>query len=355
MYEPNFNDPRVRRRIKHAIGFASASLTIDKGRQWTTRELDKHLGRTWDSLGAYLRDRLLLCTDDRYWFGTHGSKCKEYRLNSKGYAELCEHIDLVDKTSIRLTHIAHRGVEWFEKQYAQELESGNWQYTSTSNRLWNPAQSYPNSIRKTAFARQGYVWEYDIVSAAPTLITELARRSGLTKPIPVIQAYLANSNTYRNKLAQDLHIEPKVAKQLILMKFAGARMGPYGSIIKQFPQGSTLHYQRLKHNEFYTAISEEIKLLWRAIRKDLAEKGEVVSGEKLTSRYKWNKFFEQEAQVMTVVRKQLNKTGMKYFLEHDGWRCSHYIDENSLRLLVRKCLDINVKFECEHIGLNDSV
>ena len=349
MYTPNWNDPRVRRRIKHAIGFASASLTVDKGRQWTTRELDKHLGRTCESLGAYLRDRLLLCTDDIYWFGTHGSKCKEYRLNSKGYAELCEHIDLGDKTSIRLTHTAQRGVEWFEKQYAQELESGNWQYTSTSNRLWNPAQSYPNSIRKTAFARQGYVWEYDIVSAAPTLITELARRSGLTKPIPVIQAYLADPNTYRNNLAQEIGVTPRVAKQLILMRFAGARMGPMGSIIKQLPTNSTLHYQRLRANEFYTTITKEIKLLWDAIKQDLQLES------RLTSRDKWFMFFEQEAQVMKVVRKQLNKTGMKYFLEHDGWRCSHYIDENSLRLLVRKCLDINVKFECEHIGLNDSV
>ena len=351
-YTPNFDDPRVVRRIKHAIGFASASLTTDKARQWTTRELDKHLGRTCESLGAYIRNKLLLCTDDIYWFGTHGSKCKEYRLNHVGLRELSECVELEPKAYSSVTQV-QKGVAWFEKQYAQELASGEWSYKDKSNRLWNPAQQYPNTIRKQAFALNGYVWEYDIVSAEPTLITELAKRSGLAKPIPTIEAYLVDPCKYRNELAQRLHVTPKVAKQLILMKFAGARMGPYGSIIKQFPQGSTLHYQRLKDNEFYTAISEEIKLLWRAIRKDLVEKGEVVYKEKLTSRYKWNKFFEEEAQVMSVVRKQLNKTGMKYFLEHDGWRCSRYIDEVSLRLLVRKCLGISVRFEVEHIG--DSV
>ena len=343
MYTPNWNDPRVRRRIKHAIGFASASLTVDKGRQWTTRELDKHLGRTCESLGAYLRDRLLLCTDDIYWFGTHGSKCKEYRLNPNGYAELCEHIDLGDKTSVWLTHTAQRGVEWFEKQYAQELESGNWQYTSTSNRLWNPAQSYPNTIRKTAFANQGYVWEYDIVSAAPTLITELARNSGLGKKIPVIEAYLADPNKYRDQIALEIGVAPRVVKQIILMKFAGARMGPMGSIINKLPKG-TLHYERLKHNQLFQDICKEIPYLWTAIRKHQEL-------PRLTSRDKWFMFFEQEAQVMKVVRKQLNKTGMKYFLEHDGFRCTHYINENSLRLCVRKCLGINVVFEVEHITL----
>ena len=349
MYEPNFNDPRVRRRIKHAIGFASASLTIDKGRQWTTRELDKHLGRTCESLGAYLRDRLLLCTDDRYWFGTHGSKCKEYRLNHVGLRELSERIELEPKAHSSATQV-QTGVKWFEKQYTKELESGNWNYKAKSNRLWNPAQQHPNAIRREAFARSGYRWEYDIVSAAPTLITELARSSGLTKPIPTIEAYLVDPNKYRNNLAQEVGVTPKVAKQLIIMKFAGARMGPFGSIVKQLPDNSTLHYQRLKDNEFYNAISEEIKLLWSAIRKDLFLKGEVEPGEKLTSRYKWNMFFKEEAQVMSVVRKQLNKTGMKYFLEHDGWRCSRYIDEVSLRLCVRKCLGISVVFEVEHIG-----
>ena len=343
MYTPNFNDPRVQRRIKHAIGFASASLTTDKGRQWTTRELDKHLGHSWNSLGAYIRDKLLLCTDDIYWFGTHGSKCKEYKLNHKGYAELLQHCD--QKVSSYSSAIQARGVEWFEQQYAQELESGTWGYKDKSNRLWNPAQQYPNAIRKQAFARQGYVWEYDIVSAAPTLITELAKRSGLTKKIPTIEAYLADSNKYRNELAEDLHITPRVAKQLILMRFAGARMGPYGSIIKQLPTNSTLHYQRLKDNEFYNSITKEIKHLWDAIKQDLQLES------RLTSRDKWFMFFEQEAQVMKVVRKQLNKTGMKYFLEHDGWRCSHYINENSLRLCVRSCLGINVKFEVEQVIL----
>jgi len=342
-YTPNFNDPRIRRRIKHAIGFASASLTTDKSRQWTTRELDKHLGRTCHSLGAYIRNKLLLCTDDIYWFGTHGSKCKEYRLNHVGLAQLSAEIDSEDNTS-SVTQVQARGVDWFEKQYATELESGEWSYKHKSNRLWNPAQQYPNAIRREAFARSGYRWEYDIVSAAPTLITELAKRSGLVKPIPVIEAYLADPNKYRNELAQDLHIAPRVAKQLILMRFAGARMGPYGSIIKQLPTGSTLHYQRLKANEFYIAITKEIKLLWDAIKQDLQLES------RLTARDKWFMFFEQEAQVMKVVRKQLNKTGMKYFLEHDGWRCSRYICENSLRLYVRKCLGISVRFEVEHIG-----
>lgn len=342
-YTPNFNDPRIQRRIKHAIGFASASLTADKCRSWSSRELDKHLGYSWHSLGKYVRDKLLICTDDIYWFGTHGSKCKQYRLNYTGYQQLLELVNLKEPSLSSATQIAQNGVDWFEKQYAQELNSGNWSYTSKSNRLWNPVQQYPNQIRKTAFARNGYVWEYDIVSAAPTLITELAKRSGLTKPIPTIQAYLEDSNTYRQQLAEDLHVTPRVAKQLILMRFAGARLGPFGSIIKHLPPNSTLHYQRLKHNEFYTAITREIKYLWDAIKKH--QQLETT----LTARDKWFMFFEQEAQVMKVVRKELNRTGMKYFLEHDGWRCSHYIDENSLRLCVRKCLGINVKFEVEQV------
>ena len=83
-FEPNYKDPRTQKRLRKAIGFASSCMSANKPRSWSSRELDRWIGYTHKPLGRYLRDRLLITHDDYYQWGVGGSKCKTYRLNTRG-------------------------------------------------------------------------------------------------------------------------------------------------------------------------------------------------------------------------------------------------------------------------------
>ena len=81
-YQPNFTDPRVQRRIKRAIGFASGVISATRPQQWSTRYIDRWFGSQRNDLSRYLREQLLIVTDN-HWNKDSG-KCKEYLLNPAG-------------------------------------------------------------------------------------------------------------------------------------------------------------------------------------------------------------------------------------------------------------------------------
>jgi hypothetical protein len=82
VYNPNFNDPRVMTRVQQAYGFSLAIMSPTKSHQWSTRFIDKHFGVSSNSLSKYLREVLLVTTNNHWSIEQH--KCKEYILNSVG-------------------------------------------------------------------------------------------------------------------------------------------------------------------------------------------------------------------------------------------------------------------------------
>jgi hypothetical protein len=53
-YTPNFNDPRVKKKIKRALGFACSSLSETNPRGWARVELDRHFGTQNHNLSKWL-------------------------------------------------------------------------------------------------------------------------------------------------------------------------------------------------------------------------------------------------------------------------------------------------------------
>lgn len=335
-YTPNFRDPRVKKRIKRALGFVCSSLSDTRPRAWARVELDRWFGTQNHDLSRWLRKKLLIESNPR-WNMNHGI-CKQYLLNTEGVQQMSKLYN--DITIVKLPIVAqvqNIGVEWAKEQYAEQLATGCFEYKDKSNRLWNDLQRLPTEIRRPLFASQGYHWEYDIRACAPTLIHQRAKREGLTRPTPTLDEFLADRQLYRQALAERVGCSEAQAKQIITALFSGAKLG-VGNAIADILNNDINQLNILKTNTWLIALRKDIKKCWDAIKS--SEKS-----LRLSSRQKWMIYFELERSVMNVVRTELNKLSVRYFLEHDGWRCDTHIDEYSLRLTVKKRTGYSVDFD----------
>ena len=337
-YTPNFNNAKVRKKCLKALGFVCSSLSVDKPRAWARVELDKWLGYQHHKLGAWLRKTLLVNESQRY--SSDRGECKKWLLREQGVRDLCEIyndylIAKLPSATLRpkSTEIA---LDWAEEQYKEQLTTGQFEYKEKSNRLWNDLQRIPSEIRKPLFAKHGYEYEYDIQACAPTLITQLARKEGMTRPTPVLNDFLTNRQHYRTALAERIGCTDKQAKEILNAIFAGAKLGPNNAIDKILNNRHQLTL--LRDNVWFSSLKKDIKKCWDAIKS--SEKS-----VRLSSRDKWMIYFGLEKSVMSVIKKQLIKEGNRYFLEHDGWRCESYIDPDSLRLSVRKTTGYDIQID----------
>jgi hypothetical protein len=338
-YSPNFTNAKVRKRCLKALGFVCSSLSYDKPRAWARVELDKWLGHQHIDLGQWLRKTLLVEKSARWNKDT--GECKKWLLNESGVNHLCEIYNdyLVVKLPIaklreKTTQIA---IDWAENEYKQQLETGSFEYKEKSNRFWNDLQRIPSEIRKPLFAKHGYEYEYDIQACAPTLISQLARKEGMTRPTPVLDDFLANRTHYRTALAERIGCTETQSKQILNAIFAGAKLGP-GNAVATILNENKHQLTLLKQNVWFGSLRKDIKKCWDAIK--ISEKS-----VRLSSRDKWMIYFSKEKQVMSVIKKQLIKENNRYFLEHDGWRCESYIDPLSLRLSVRKAVGYDIQID----------
>jgi hypothetical protein len=233
------------------------------------------------------------------------------------------------------------GVDWAKEQYGAEIASGCFEYKDKSDRLWNDIQRLPSDIRRPLFAEQGYHWEYDIRACAPNLIYQRARKEGLTRPTKTLDAFLADRQLYRQALAEHLDCSESAAKQIITSLFSGAKIAQ-GYAISQLLDNDPKKLNILKNNLWVKELRKDIKKCWDAIKSS-------ETSLRLKSRDKWMIYFQLERSVMNVVRAELNKLSVRYFLEHDGWRCDTHVDEYSLRLSVRKRTGYSVDFDCVRV------
>jgi hypothetical protein len=338
-YTPNFNDPRVKKKVKRALGFCCSSLSANKPRAWARVELDKWFGTQNHKFSKWLRKQLLIEDSKRY--SKDRGECKKWLLRESGVNHLCEIYNdyLITKlpSVAQVNKSTQIALDWAENEYKTQLESGAFEYKEKSNRLWNDLQRIPSEIRKPLFAKHGYEYEYDIQACAPTLITQLARKQGMTRPTPVLDDFLENRQHYRTALAERIGCTERQSKEILNAIFAGAKLGPNNAIATILNENRH-QLELLKLNVWFCSLRKDIKKCWDAIKS--SEKS-----LRLSSRDKWMIYFGLEKSVMNVVRRELIKEGNRYFLEHDGWRCESYIDPHALRLSVKKHTGYDVQFD----------
>ena len=75
-YKPNFHDPRVFNKTDQALRFVLRYLSARRPSSCSQSQLNKYLGRSNNNLGNYLRQKLLITTND--WYHKDRGITKQY-------------------------------------------------------------------------------------------------------------------------------------------------------------------------------------------------------------------------------------------------------------------------------------
>ena len=374
-YKPNFNDKRILKRIRTSYGFTKGALSTTEPHNWAQVVIDKHIGRTNNNLGNYLRNILLTCTNSRYSKDT--GVTKQYIANQQGLDYLrdilygsnkqdftqwvqnngvTKNIKSLTTTTPSMLHLFdHYCVNKFvEEEYGDELQKLDFDYTDKSNRLWHPIQNIKKDYKKSIFATHKLNYQYDIDSCAPTLLHQYSHKLDMDIYLFALRTYLKDKQMIRTQLAKQLDVSPKVIKIIINALFCGARIGSGDFAISKLLDNDIAKIQWLKQDPYITELRSDIKTMWSYIEPSMAKAYTTTKSGKqrkvaLSSKKKWQLYFELERQVLNEVQNYLRLTKNRYFLEHDGWATEHQINEHELNQYIKDSLEFDVKFKMEHL------
>ena len=322
-YTPNFQHGSCRQRCEKAVTWVETHIKRNKNYWLSTREIDRHFSNK--PLGLYLRNKLLICVND-YYDHSRGI-CKTYKRN-------CAGVDYV-KAAIGMGDV----VLTPNDDLVAQLESGDFDYATKSNRDFHPLQFKPKIQKRPLLKKYGYRHEYDIKAAAHTLLLQHAQTLGLNIPTPAFDSYILDRTQVRMDLALAVGVDTDTIKSIMTALLQGA-------YITSWHQSSVFGYldwninalTRLKNNTYIQQFQRELKEIWRVVKPSLMcgtyerSDGRVVCMS-ITPRQKSAVYRQLEESVRVVIIKYLNKHKNKHFFEHDGWSCSSVVD---IPMLVRE-------------------
>ena len=376
-YKPNFNDPRILSRISHAYGFTKAVMSEDKPTNWSSRTIDKYFGQNQNQLSKYLRNKLLICTNSRY--DMNNGKCKEYKINPCGLSFIKEillgntsivHMDSKDDNNTITTtlypSVLQVGMQldrklinnWCIREFGEELKTLNFNYKDKSNRLWHPIQNIKKENKKIILAEMGLGNHYDIEACAPNLIKQYAEHTGMDEPLTALNEYLSDKSNVRTRISKQLEVPIQITKVIINALFCGARVGNNPDFaISQLLNHDSARITWLKEDPYIMQLRADIKTCWDYIEPHLPKSYITTSNgikrkAPLTSKRKWNLYFEQERKVLNQVKTYLHLTSNRCFLEHDGFITEYELDIDDLKSYIENTTDYNLNFKHEIVQLD---
>jgi hypothetical protein len=284
----------------------------------------------------------MITTDN--WFNAQTGQCKKYQLSVEGLNKIK----------------ALAGLEQFvpelSSDLSHQLESGEFEYTAKSDRIYNPIQQISKQTRGTLLANRGYRYNYDIEAAAPTLLLQRAQQIDHTQTFTALQHYVSNRSQVRSELAQQCEISQDKIKFVINAMLQGAVISCYqhGKIFQELDCDYNA-IKKLQNNATVSALKTDIKLLWSILRRDLPEKHITLASGKtrrarLNGKDKSGYYRVIENQVGKVIQKTLRKQHIKFLWIHDGWCCDGIIDPREVETQVRRATGYTVKIDYEVFG-----
>lgn len=326
-YVPNFKDPRIQKRCIGALEFCEQHLAHRKITWISRKEIYKHFGNTSRDLGKYLKD-LLLKTEDSY-FNMSTGQCKKYSLDRNGFTNLKQSLG-IDEVPFGVTDAV-----------SQQLESGAFEYTRLSDREFHSLQFKPKYKKQRILRKFGYRYEFDIKTAAHTLILQYARGLGYNEPTPALDLYIRNKDQIREELAESAGIDSSQTKRILTGILQGASLSPWHTNLI-FAQ---VNYRRdvlehLRSNTFIKQYQEEVRSIWKHIKNTRGVT------ERMSGRVKSAIYRELESSVRCCIQKYLKKHKNIHFFEHDGWTCREMPDVNQLLQQVKRQTGFVIELDC---------
>lgn len=333
MYTPNFNDPRVQKRIRKALGYIIGNFSAEKEVSGHCRTMDKFIGKQNNPLSAYIRSSTLIVCDEHY--DSYTGKCKTYRMNADGVTNLKADIDCHESEyELVLAYVADA--------YGDQLRKKSFDYKDKSYRRWNGIQNIRNVFRKDILKHYGFKCDYDISTAAQTILYQHSVMLGNVQPMPAIENYLKNKSNIRQKLATVAGVEETVIKRAITAITAGApiREDDKSALFKIFNLDADA-FNAFKNDIFTKLYIQDLAVIWKHIRPTITTDG------RLKAKDKWLIYFREERKIMDVVTAYLEDNGIFYFLEHDGFVTDREVNMQELQADIKKKTRYRISFDRE--------
>lgn len=341
-FTPNFENKATRRRCEQALAWVEQFVSPHKANWLSTREIDRHFTGGSNPISRWLRQQLLIVEDPTYLFGSK-KQCKTYRRNQDGFEKL--YAALYGTTQ-------EPNPKGISPQLEHQLDTGEFEYKEQSDRLWNPLQNIPKTVKKPLMADRGYRYHYDIRSAAPRLISQYSQQLGMTQPIPYIERYLNDCDQMRQEIATRCNLSQTQVKKIINAILNGAPISvQWDASIYLICDKNKQSVELLKQDQDIQGLKEDFKKCWTKIKETLPKepyvtKSGVEKTKPLNSRRKSQIYRGIELQVIKEVKRYLKKKKNLCLLEHDGWFCKEIIDQYELRTSIKNKLGYHLEFEC---------
>ena len=327
-YKPNLSDKRVQAKLQTTLEWCSFHLD-SKPRSFSCERIVEVFGPYHHNLTRWLKANLLV---QEGTYSVLAQKTYDYSLNQAGF----------DKLSILLKSSLIPGkCAILEEKHAIELATGQYDYNFKSNRFWHPLQRIRRHHKQAFWTRQGYLYNYDLEAAAPTILIQLALKAGMTylDAEPVLH-YIKNKRAFRQRIAALANVPLHDAKSLITSLFNGARLVANHNVAAFRIVEDVEDMHRLRADPEVDDLLSAIKRMWVAI--STTRTTPIITGSD-----KWAVYFEQEARVLEVAKRYMTRKGLSFFTEHDGWRCDGQmrVDEMQQEVFLETGLKVSIEEE----------
>ena len=340
-YRPRWTDPRVKARTEAVLEWCSDNLHHDWEKPVSAQLLDKVFGPIGNRLGDYLRANLLV----RSSMYKPGVSYYKYSL-VKGGLEKIAAAASTNYYFVNTSSITNR-LDRLKAKFQSELDSLEFEYSTKSNRYWHPIQMVPRAYKNQFWAGK-LPYSYDIETCAATLFKQTATKAGLPDIINAhLQNYLDFKTEFRQHVADLAGVDVLVAKKLINGMFNGARLARNSrcSIYKILLD----YHSPGEASRRMTALQSDpdLKLLRLSIRYGWKKIGQVLHTEVKTAKQKSVLYYVLERKVLDAMKTELTRQGLKFFTEHDGFRCNAELDLVAMTKAVKRDTGFNIRLKLD--------
>lgn len=356
-YEPNFEDPRVRKRVHRALTWADLHLLPWRSAEASSETLHGVFGSQTNPLTKYLRAKLLVEGPGGYRVNQYS---KRWYLNQNGRDEIGQKMgETVCKNANGLQAVLFAtSSSWPMHAHGKELTALSFQYEDKADRLWHPLQNIRRENKGAFWSSFGLPYDYDFVACAPTILFQLAVRAGVNKIVlEGLQSYLDDRSAFRQHVAELTGLCLNDSKKLVNSLFNGAKLGanPRWAAFKLLDfDEQRMH--ALSTDPEVRKLRASIARVWRGIEfsqraASIPTFEQTLAGYKqpdwkLTrAKDKWALYFRFERDVLNAVTSYLQKTANRHFTEHDGFRTEFEVDVPELEAWIEERTSLKMTLE----------
>ena len=349
---PNFTDPRVRRRMKLALGWVLTQMSVDqKPKPLYCRDIGSSstLGSLNNPLSKWLKHNLMICVSDT--FSKEKGTCKTYILNLEGTRKVAEILDYnvfnglscgLKKLQIQL------GVEDMKQRFPLD----NIEYVEKSSRYWHPIQNTPKSVRNQYLARNGLTEQYDVECCAQTIMYQTYQKYS-DKPLMMIEEYINNRTAIRNKVAEDVGLSVGAVKQILTAMNNNARLQADARCsIYHLTNFSPSKVIAFNNHPSIAYLKADMKQMWKVLGKHIDREyvtttNGITRKVTLNGSIKSSLYFALEKQVMDIAYNYLEDNNKRYIKLHDAFITEPITQQQleGITQLIKTNTNYNIKLE----------